>query len=338
LDEAVSWFCDQLGFQLDAIWPADDPSHAVVVLEGLTLELRRASPDGDTIIVVPGVAPDGMSPPRGVRVEFGPVADVELAPYEERILVTHLDDSTGWVIGRAGMRYRDLAPGRLGGRYIASHIEIPDGGPVPDYVHHHDIRFQVIVCVAGWVRLVYEDQGEPFVLRAGECVLQPPGIRHRVLEASAGLEVLEVSGPAEHVTHRERHIELPTPVARPDREFGGQRFARHDREVGGWAPWRGGSLECQDTDVAVASAGIGRVRFVRAGQRSVEPGAWSNDDAELLLLYCAAGSATVEFGVAEQPSVGVERGSAIVVPPGCPFRVVEPDDALRLVELGVWAT
>jgi hypothetical protein len=32
--------------------------------------------------------------------------------------------------GRAGMDYRDLLPGRLGGRYIASHIRIASGGPV----------------------------------------------------------------------------------------------------------------------------------------------------------------------------------------------------------------
>ena len=47
--------------------------------------------------------------------------------------------------GRAGMVYRDLIPDRLGGAFIASHITIPEGGPVPDYVHHHDIS----VCTKG---------------------------------------------------------------------------------------------------------------------------------------------------------------------------------------------
>ena len=32
----------------------------------------------------------------------------------------------------------------------------------------------MIFVKAGWVRLVYEDQGEPFVMVAGDCVLQPP--------------------------------------------------------------------------------------------------------------------------------------------------------------------
>ena len=53
------------------------------------------------------------------------------------------------------------------------------GGPVPDWVHFHKVRFQLIYCWHGWVRVVYEDQGDPFVLQAGDCVIQPPQIRHR---------------------------------------------------------------------------------------------------------------------------------------------------------------
>ena len=93
------------------------------------------------------------------------------------------------------MLYRDLIPGRLGGRYIASHISIPEGGPVADWVHFHRIALQMIYVRRGWVRVVYEDQGEPFVMREGDLVLQPPEIRHRVLESSAGLEVVEISAP-----------------------------------------------------------------------------------------------------------------------------------------------
>ena len=50
-------------------------------------------------------------------------------------------------------------------------------------------------------------------------------IRHRVLECSPGLEVIEVSCPAEHETLADFELELPTPDVRPDRDFGGQRFA-----------------------------------------------------------------------------------------------------------------
>ena len=69
------------------------------------------------------------------------------------------------------MLYRDLIPSRLGGRYIASHISIPGGGPVADWVHYHRVALQMIFVRRGWVRVVYEDQGEPFVMNEGDLVL-----------------------------------------------------------------------------------------------------------------------------------------------------------------------
>lgn len=74
-------------------------------------------------------------------------------------------------------------------------------------------------CRSGWVRVVYEDQGESFVMHAGDCVLQPPEIRHRVIESSDDLEVIEVSVPAEHETFAEHEITLPNKTFKPDRIF-----------------------------------------------------------------------------------------------------------------------
>ncbi len=152
-----------------------------------------------------------------------------------------------WHRGRAGMDYRDLVVDRRGGELIASHIRIENGGPVADYVHYHDVRVQLIYCLRGWVRLVYEDQGEPFVMTAGECVVQPPGIRHRVLECSPGLEVIEVAAPAVHATHVDHDLALPT--ARRDRTYGGQRFAWCRRgELAGVAAATGGLAEIRLAD------------------------------------------------------------------------------------------
>ena len=74
-----------------------------------------------------------------------------------------------------------------------SHIRILKAGPVSDYVHFHKIRFQMIFCNKGWAKLVYEDQGSPFIFQAGDCILQPPEIRHQVLENSDGFEVVEIA-------------------------------------------------------------------------------------------------------------------------------------------------
>mgnify|MGYP003344461802 CR=1 FL=1 len=138
---------------------------------------------------------------------------------------------------RAGMAYRDLIPGRLGGSIIASHIRIPDAGPVPDMVHYHLVGFQLIYCYSGWVRLVYEDQGPPFILSAGDCVIQPPEIRHRVLESSENLQVVEIGVPAEHLTTIDHEMTLPTPHVRPERMFGGQRFCRSEAAHASWGRW-----------------------------------------------------------------------------------------------------
>jgi quercetin dioxygenase-like cupin family protein len=169
--------------------------------------------------------------------------------------------------GRAGMEYRDLIPDRVGGRVIASHIRITEGGEVPDYVHYHNIRFQMIYCKAGWIRVVYEDQGPPFVMNAGDCVLQPPGIRHRVLESSAGAEVIEVSSPAEHETWVEHDLKLPTANLKPDRMFEGQRFVWHRGDA--MAADVSNACAITETDIENATGGLARVRIVRLGTGAV---------------------------------------------------------------------
>ena len=82
---------------------------------------------------------------------------------------------------------------------------------------------------SGWVRVVYEDEGEPFVMEAGDLVLQPPLIRHRVLESSPGLEVIEISAPALHETFADHELKpAQLKSAGPDASVG-QRFLRHVR-------------------------------------------------------------------------------------------------------------
>jgi quercetin dioxygenase-like cupin family protein len=174
--------------------------------------------------------------------------------------VSRLEDAR-WEVGRAEMLYRDLVPDRDGGRLIASHIRIPAGGPVPDYVHFHTVSFQLIYCWRGWVRVVYEDQGPPFVLAAGDCVLQPPGIRHQVLECSPGLEVVEVTSPALHQTSADPHLALPTAALRPERSFGGQRFVHHRAAAASWQPT--GGLAERDLGLAAASGGRVAARVAR---------------------------------------------------------------------------
>jgi quercetin dioxygenase-like cupin family protein len=239
------------------------------------------------------------------------------------------------------MRYRDLLPDRLGGRFIASHIAIPDGGPVPDYVHHHRIRFQLIFCHRGWVRVVYEDQGPPFVLHPGDCVLQPPGIRHRVLEASPGLHVVELSCPAEHVTLLDHELTLPTPDVRRERDFGGQRFVRHEAAGAAWQPaWLPG-FEARETGITAATDGLAGVRVLRpAPSATSRPPAAAIHDGELMFFFVLRGRLSLrlapsEDGTGTTADRVLEEADAVSIPAGLASELVEPSHELELLEVSL---
>jgi len=192
-------FFTGIGFKVRTIVPADHPRMAVLEGHGLTvrLEVGTEAPPAHLRLLVSAGEPGTVTAPNGTIIEFATAnPPLQVPPLVEEFVVTRMptgdgaDDSFGE--GRAGMRYRDLIPSRLGGRFIASHILIPQGGPVGDYVHFHNIRFQMIYCYRGWVKVAYEDQGEPMLLQEGDCFLQPSTIRHRVLEASDRMQVIEI--------------------------------------------------------------------------------------------------------------------------------------------------
>lgn len=337
LDATLAFFTDRLGFRVEMIVPADDPSTAVLVGHGtrVRLERGRAGDPGSLRLLCddPIAFGDGtrsLTAPNGTAVELvaaDPPLDVpDLVP---SFVLSRADEEASWHVGRAGMRYRDLIPDRLGGRFIASHIHIPDGGPVPDYVHFHKIRFQMIFCRRGWARLVYEDQGEPFLLSAGDCVLQPPQIRHRVLESSPGLEVVEIGCPAVHETHADPSTSLPTGAHRPDRDFGGQRFVRHQREGATWHPWRIGGFEQRSIGFEQGTDGLAEARVVRpAGPIDERP---HRHEAEFVFLFLLDGSLSLD--AAEHGAYDLVSGDSVVLPSGSPYRLSSPSADLELLEV-----
>jgi quercetin dioxygenase-like cupin family protein len=226
------------------------------------------------------------------------------------------------------MRYRDLIPDRLAGRIIASHIQIPDAGPVADYVHFHEVRFQMIYCHRGWVRVVYEDQGPPFVLHEGDCVLQPPRIRHRVLEAAAATEVIELSSPSRHETRVEHDLSLPTATERRDRLFGGQRFVRHEAASARWEAGRRAGFEARDTGIGEATSGLAEAHVLRASgaERTT---AWKHD-GEMLFQFVLRGGGTLRC---EGRDERLTADDACVVPAGVEHAWVDCDEGVELLEI-----
>ncbi len=335
LPATVRFFIDELGFRMDSIAPADDP--AVAQLSGHGLHLRLDSQfRGETATLRMGTAGQESRPaiiaPNGTRIEFGPASPVmKLPPLKPSLCIQRLDCSAAaWQVGRAGMQYRDLIPDRQGGRFIASHIRIPQGGPVPDNVHFHDIRVQIIYCYRGWVRLAYEDQGEPFVMRAGDCVLQPPLIRHRVLEASDGLEVIEISSPAEHITHLDHDMMLPTGRHLPHRDYGGQRYTFHQAGAADWSTEDGGTFAVRDLGIGEATRGLAGGRVLRH-TRSSQDAELSAHDKEFVFAFILQGSLVLL--IAGRPEVKAGEGDSFVIPAGVRHGFKDCSEELQLLEV-----
>ena len=338
LRDDIPFFTKTLGMRMDEIFPADDPREAVFSGHGLRLRVRKGAdtPPGvlriladDPVLIADGAT--SLTAPNGTRVEIGALAPpVIMPPTQHAFSVRRLADGAPWIVGRAGMQYRDLIPDRLGGSIIASHIRIPDGGPVPDMVHYHSVGFQLIFCYRGWVDLVYEDQGPPFRLHAGNCVIQPPEIRHRVLYASDNIEVIEIGVPAEHVTTIDHAMALPTPTHRPERRFDGQRFVHHKADEAAWTPFRLPGFEARDTTIADNTEGVASVHVLRPDDAAT---AWAAHDADIHFGFVMAGTMTLEsHESAPQP---LETGDAFVIPPDVETRysALSPDLALLDVTL-----
>lgn len=283
------------GFRVDLIYPADDPGTAVLSKgdEKVRLSSRVSAAPSE---VLPAFAPE--------------------------FVLTRSGASAGQ--GRAGMLYRDLIPSRLGGRYIASHISIPEGGPVGDWVHFHRIAVQMIYVRRGWVRVAYQDQGDPFVMREGDLVIQPPEIRHRVLESSDGLEVVEITAPALHATFADHQLELPN-GRDAGRLYGGQHFLHHVAAETPWTPFRG--VQAQETAVASATNGIADVRTIRAaeGQGIRFPA----HEGELVFGFILDGSAALDVG--ESHELG--PADAFVIPPGEEWTLKPLGGGVRLLHM-----
>lgn len=333
LSEDMAFFT-RLGFRLDQIYPSDDPAVARMSGHGMKIRLDRSAKTEAPVLhlLTDEVPVSELQAPNGTLIKFLPASYELEKPKTQHIFeVRRLKDGAPWVIGRAGMLYRDLIPDRLGGSIIASHIRIPDAGPVPDVVHYHTIGFQLIYCYRGWVRLVYEDQGPPFILKAGDCVTQPPEIRHRVLESSENLEVIEIGVPADHMTTIDHEMELPTSEIRPDREFGGQVFCHHELEKAQWSDWKGKGFDFRDTGINKATRGVASVHVIRAVNDS-DAEAVLDHEADILFTFILEGGLTLSAG---ENSQELAQGDAFVIPPNSEYGFSEVSPNTQLLEVSL---
>jgi quercetin dioxygenase-like cupin family protein len=120
--------------------------------------------------------------------------------------VSHADDSAFETNGlRPFFAYRDLGIlDATDGAVVAHVIRAVPGTEAVSTRHHHDVTFQMVYVLKGWIEFDYEGVGK-VRMTPGTCVHQPPGIRHTELGHSDDLELLEIVMPGRFETASDDH-------------------------------------------------------------------------------------------------------------------------------------
>jgi len=122
---------------------------------------------------------------------------------KQRIAISHYRDEDFLTNGlRAYAQYRDLGIADASKGLARAHVIRLIGPCNPAEVsklHFHDVEFQMVYVLKGWVKTYMEGQGET-LMKEGSCWTQPPRIKHLIRGYSDDCELLEVILPAEFKT------------------------------------------------------------------------------------------------------------------------------------------
>jgi mannose-6-phosphate isomerase-like protein (cupin superfamily) len=135
-------------------------------------------------------------------------APAKRARPKQRIAISHHRDEDFVTNGlRSYAKYRDLGIAEASHGLAQAHVIRLIGPCNPAEVsklHYHDVEFQMVYVLKGWVKTYMEGQGET-LMKQGSAWTQPPRIKHLIMDYSDDVELLEVILPAEFKT-----VELAT--------------------------------------------------------------------------------------------------------------------------------
>ncbi|WFU85432.1 cupin domain-containing protein [Bradyrhizobium sp. CIAT3101] len=121
----------------------------------------------------------------------------------QRIAISHHREEDFKADGlRAYAKYRDLGIAAASHGLAQAHVIRLQGPCDPAEVsklHFHDVDFQMVYVLKGWVKTYMDGQGET-LMKEGSAWTQPPKIKHMILDYSDDVELLEVILPAEFKT------------------------------------------------------------------------------------------------------------------------------------------
>jgi mannose-6-phosphate isomerase-like protein (cupin superfamily) len=103
---------------------------------------------------------------------------------------------------RAYAKYRDLGIAKATNGLAVAHVIrfVPPCRPEDvSKLHLHDVDFQMVYVLKGSMTTEIEGQGA-ITMKAGSCWIQPPRVKHKVLDYSDDCEVLEIVLPADFKT------------------------------------------------------------------------------------------------------------------------------------------
>ena len=130
-------------------------------------------------------------------------APVKRARPKQRVATSHHREEDFKADGlRAYAQYRDLGIADATHGLARAHVIRLIGPCNPEEVsklHFHDVEFQMVYVLKGWVKTYMEGQGET-LMKEGSAWTQPPRIKHLIMDYSDDVELLEVILPAEFKT------------------------------------------------------------------------------------------------------------------------------------------
>ena len=122
---------------------------------------------------------------------------------KQRIAISHYRDQDFKADGlRTYAHYRDLGIAAASHGLAQAHVIRLIGPCNPAEVsklHYHDVEFQMVYVLKGWVKTYMEGQGET-LMKQDSCWIQPPRIKHMIMDYSDDVELLEIILPAEFRT------------------------------------------------------------------------------------------------------------------------------------------
>ncbi|MCK1359331.1 cupin domain-containing protein [Bradyrhizobium sp. 199] len=148
-------------------------------------------------------AATGSSARKTVKAKAPAVISKKPARPRQRIAISHHREEDFKADGlRTYAQYRDLGIAAASHGLAQAHVIRLQGPCNPDEVsklHFHDVEFQMVYVLKGWVKTYMDGEGET-LMKEGSAWTQPPKIKHMILDYSDDVELLEVILPAEFRT------------------------------------------------------------------------------------------------------------------------------------------